>query len=1326
MVNKKIMVNGRLLILILFIFLFSFIVNSLEMYDLDGTTVENITFTGDENITRYLNISKYANVLSAYLNLSGFISHYNVSEYSDMFYAGGDGLYSVNGIYTNVSDFWVIGLGNEGNGTIARYDSNFDIIGSSKSTNVTYEDITGNGTDLWLIDTVSVSGNATGVVDRYDVDGNYLDGFMVDTTEFIDAMKAVDSSWENTYYFNGITYNGSVLWIMASVYKYLLEFDSVMCAYSTEGVSLNHCITELDNLCFYDVDYNSGYFWCGANFSGKTITKLNPDGTYSDSFVVPYNFEGIAMNGSGVFTSHDRIDHEIFEYDTAGSSLINYSTLNISNSVTIDGMLATNGTSIWTVYKRGAVQEYDYDGNYIGNPKNFTLSHVSQNYGSLDWDGTYFWRYDRYNKSFFQYDSGWNQINNWADEGYLFTGITSNGTHLFGVYGYEYVLVYNFTGVTWESYFKLGDSSFDLFGIDYDEYEDCFWIYNASTIFKYNSDFTDTGITYEIPSYQQTITTLEDIAVSEKGLLVSTSTNVYKHSFTYPKDPWLEIGTPDGTREWIHSNEFNITNNKTSDLSSSINSALNSGLCDCDGCTLSGDYCLVPFLFHSDTIGRLQYSDINIIYTALTITSETYSPANIYNNVSAIINATIIPKEGGIDTVWIRANYTGDYVNYSNATVNSFTNDGYVWSYFIDNGNFTNQDNISWQFIANDTNGEEVIGAMQSFIVKNRNATIPSGEVAITPDPPSDTDDLNCTVGDRYDYDGEAVNFYFHWYLNGVIQSIDVNSQNLSSGNTTNNENWQCGAIPYDIWGNGTEVKSQVVIIGSANVGPVISQTNVTTINTTIISSSTNPTNNNSGITFYVGYTDDVDVLDDGFSAYFCKSDDFTFPETCDGGEWAKNQSNITETVLSADFTITSSETQSSYPYYAFVTDNETVSASLSGTFHVNHPPDNDSLVYPISDQKVNTKSVILNATVLDSDLDTITYYFYVNQSIDFELNGTSTTGELNFSDYADTTNYTWFAERIDEHGYTAGNTSKETFSVDYTIPNNIITAKDYTDTSDGQSAIITMSQSDNTALDSCYWYILLYGNPSSYTKTPCNTEIKLDSTNLTIASSTYTVRVKTNDTYGNENITDVTFTTTKYVAPVTPPAPPSGGGGGGITCPEGELWDASLGKCVPKIVLPINVTNLTLSPTILVRPSIALPLITQFNTTFKQDFKSNFRLTSADVIAGDFNVTVIANTTVQLSYPLDKRENWLTKIIEGSFSVTDLYGRTFFVSDIKVTIYNPGYLVFGFIPVWAFAPILLMVIIVAYIKRRFVFEEIKSLFVGVKNAYSSIVRRRI
>ena len=46
----------------------------------NSLTAENLTFTGDENITRYLEIISNANVSSAFLNLSGYTNEWNLSN----------------------------------------------------------------------------------------------------------------------------------------------------------------------------------------------------------------------------------------------------------------------------------------------------------------------------------------------------------------------------------------------------------------------------------------------------------------------------------------------------------------------------------------------------------------------------------------------------------------------------------------------------------------------------------------------------------------------------------------------------------------------------------------------------------------------------------------------------------------------------------------------------------------------------------------------------------------------------------------------------------------------------------------------------------------------------------------------------------------------------------------------------------------------------------------------------------------------------------------------------------------------------------------------
>jgi len=81
-----------------------------------------------------------------------------------------------------------------------------------------------------------------------------------------------------------------------------------------------------------------------------------------------------------------------------------------------------------------------------------------------------------------------------------------------------------------------------------------------------------------------------------------------------PTNPYLEVGTPDGNFEWNVAGIFDGIDITTLDLSSTLNMALNSGACDCVGCTLNVDNCTIPFLFHSDSVGKLEYDNIFVEY----------------------------------------------------------------------------------------------------------------------------------------------------------------------------------------------------------------------------------------------------------------------------------------------------------------------------------------------------------------------------------------------------------------------------------------------------------------------------------------------------------------------------------------------------------------------------------------------------------------------------------------------------------------------------------------------------------------------------------------
>ncbi|MBI2452386.1 PQQ-binding-like beta-propeller repeat protein [Candidatus Pacearchaeota archaeon] len=96
----------------------------------------------------------------------------------------------------------------------------------------------------------------------------------------------------------------------------------------------------------------------------------------------------------------------------------------------------------------------------------------------------------------------------------------------------------------------------------------------------------------------------------------NVSTRIYQESNTEGATAgYFESSIFYNTPIWAIVGEFNGVDfpNKTK-LVTAINSALNNGSCSCTGCILDGDNCLVPFLFHSDTEGKLEYSSLNITY----------------------------------------------------------------------------------------------------------------------------------------------------------------------------------------------------------------------------------------------------------------------------------------------------------------------------------------------------------------------------------------------------------------------------------------------------------------------------------------------------------------------------------------------------------------------------------------------------------------------------------------------------------------------------------------------------------------------------------------
>lgn len=95
---------------------------------------------------------------------------------------------------------------------------------------------------------------------------------------------------------------------------------------------------------------------------------------------------------------------------------------------------------------------------------------------------------------------------------------------------------------------------------------------------------------------------------------------------SYPNN--LSIGTTTGLNFWNLTGLFNQNNYITSDFSSQLNSIVDSGNCNSNGAFINGLFCNIPFVFHSDSDGLLNYSSLYIDYELTGVSSYPVSPTD--------------------------------------------------------------------------------------------------------------------------------------------------------------------------------------------------------------------------------------------------------------------------------------------------------------------------------------------------------------------------------------------------------------------------------------------------------------------------------------------------------------------------------------------------------------------------------------------------------------------------------------------------------------------------------------------------------------------------
>ncbi len=177
--------------------------------------------------------------------------------------------------------------------------------------------------------------------------------------------------------------------------------------------------------------------------------------------------------------------------------------------------------------------------------------------------------------------------------------------------------------------------------------------------------------------------------ISDTEWLVTDKTGTKKVSFQkqyYPNNLTLDVGD-DGSIEWSYPNDLNTTD-ITYNLTSSLNDYLN---LNC----LFGSDCDIPFKFHSDNSGKLNLSDLNVLYDYIP-TVEVISP-NGGENWSGMQTVQWNVTDDDNDNLSMEVYYWYDgwiWLNSTSGTPNVYN---YIWntSEVSDNRSYTIMVNVS-------------------------------------------------------------------------------------------------------------------------------------------------------------------------------------------------------------------------------------------------------------------------------------------------------------------------------------------------------------------------------------------------------------------------------------------------------------------------------------------------------------------------------------------------------------------------------------------------------------------------------------------------------
>lgn len=321
--------------------------------------------------------------------------------------------------------------------------------------------------------------------------------------------------------------------------------------------------------------------------------------------------DGVVSSAFMNLSSSDLIegDYTKILFDTTGSG--NANTYGITQ----------NGTYFWTTdITNDEVYKFFINGTYTGDSFDTSAGGLSNPY-DITQNGTYFWITDS-GVSVHKYWMNGTYVGDTFVSGGNSRGITNNGTYMWIIDTDKNVREHWMNGTATGFTFTISET-LAPYGIT--QNGTYFWVvdFQNDIIFKYwmNGTYTNENFTTSVNSDMITIYN------NYFWITDASDKKIYQYYLIpeYPTNLSIKINN---ANIWSYTGEFNQTDNQTSDFSATLNTALNSGACDCTGCVLNGTNCIIETIFHSDTAGILEYSNINITW------NESTSPTSIISEPS--------------------------------------------------------------------------------------------------------------------------------------------------------------------------------------------------------------------------------------------------------------------------------------------------------------------------------------------------------------------------------------------------------------------------------------------------------------------------------------------------------------------------------------------------------------------------------------------------------------------------------------------------------------------------------------------------------------------